>query len=113
MIYLIHGLPIIILLLVLGAGAYGAMWYWGNQQQSAIYTFEECVKAKDSKMLETYPEQCVTSDGKSFPNPDQILNDSNTGGEFCGGITGKLCPGGYTCKLDGSYPDAGGTCIKE
>jgi hypothetical protein len=30
---------------------------------------------------------------------------------FCGGIAGKLCPSGYTCKYDGTYPDAGGTCI--
>lgn len=31
---------------------------------------------------------------------------------FCGGIAGKSCPNGYSCKLDGDYPDAGGTCIK-
>ena len=31
---------------------------------------------------------------------------------FCGGIAGKACPSGYSCKLDGNYPDAGGTCAK-
>lgn len=31
---------------------------------------------------------------------------------FCGGITGTSCPDGYNCQLDGSYPDAGGKCIK-
>ena len=31
---------------------------------------------------------------------------------FCGGIAGIKCPGGLTCKLDGKYPDAGGTCVK-
>jgi len=31
---------------------------------------------------------------------------------FCGGIAGKPCPTGYDCKYDGTYPDAGGTCIK-
>ena len=30
---------------------------------------------------------------------------------FCGGIAGISCPSGYTCKLDGNYPDAGGTCV--
>ncbi|EKD24411.1 MAG: hypothetical protein ACD_81C00027G0002 [uncultured bacterium] len=30
---------------------------------------------------------------------------------FCGGIQGKICPTGTTCKLDGSYPDAGGVCV--
>jgi hypothetical protein len=34
-------------------------------------------------------------------------------GLFCGGIAGFLCPEGYTCKLDGSYPDAGGVCVKK
>ena len=31
---------------------------------------------------------------------------------FCGGIAGISCPEGFTCKLDGNYPDAGGKCIK-
>ncbi|MSU74725.1 hypothetical protein EXS57_03020, partial [Candidatus Kaiserbacteria bacterium] len=33
-------------------------------------------------------------------------------GEFCGGIRGLLCAAEYSCKLDGQYPDAGGTCVK-
>ena len=32
--------------------------------------------------------------------------------QFCGGITGRVCPEGYSCKLDGNYPDAGGVCTK-
>ena len=32
---------------------------------------------------------------------------------FCGGIAGKTCPAGLQCKLDGTYPDAGGTCVTE
>ncbi len=31
---------------------------------------------------------------------------------FCGGIAGKTCPDGFTCQLDGNYPDAGGKCVK-
>lgn len=31
---------------------------------------------------------------------------------FCGGITGKICPEGYRCKLDGDYPDASGHCVR-
>ncbi|MDP3792689.1 MAG: hypothetical protein Q8Q89_03080 [bacterium] len=47
---------------------------------------------------------------------DQILStfrflDKTVGGQFCGGIAGIACPTGYDCKLDGSYPDAGGVCI--
>ncbi|MGZ3419556.1 MAG: hypothetical protein ACXVEF_23910 [Polyangiales bacterium] len=31
-------------------------------------------------------------------------------GKFCGGIAGIVCPAGYGCVLDGTYPDAGGKC---
>jgi hypothetical protein len=31
---------------------------------------------------------------------------------MCGGIAGKLCPEGYYCKYDGTYPDAAGKCLK-
>jgi hypothetical protein len=31
---------------------------------------------------------------------------------FCGGIAGIRCASGLTCKYDGTYPDAGGKCIK-
>lgn len=30
---------------------------------------------------------------------------------FCGGIQGKACPEGFSCKLDGDYPDASGNCV--
>lgn len=54
---------------------------------------------------------------------DQILstfkftNENDTvEGRFCGGIAANLpqnqCPEGYTCKLDGDYPDAFGKCVK-
>jgi hypothetical protein len=34
-------------------------------------------------------------------------------GEFCGGIAAFQCEEGLTCKLDGTYPDAGGVCVKK
>lgn len=34
-------------------------------------------------------------------------------GQFCGGFAGKICPAGFTCVFDGSYPDAGGKCVKK
>lgn len=34
-------------------------------------------------------------------------------GEFCGGIAAFPCEEGLTCKYDGEYPDAGGTCVSE
>ncbi|MFA5076955.1 MAG: hypothetical protein WC488_00840 [Candidatus Micrarchaeia archaeon] len=33
-------------------------------------------------------------------------------GEFCGGIAAFQCESGLECRLDGTYPDAGGTCIR-
>lgn len=33
-------------------------------------------------------------------------------GEFCGGIAAFQCASALECKYDGSYPDAGGICVK-
>jgi hypothetical protein len=41
-----------------------------------------------------------------------VSQTNPTTGQFCGGIAGKICPEGYTCRLDGNYPDAGGSCIQ-
>ena len=34
-------------------------------------------------------------------------------GSFCGGAAGVKCPSGYFCQIDGTYPDAGGKCVRE
>lgn len=39
----------------------------------------------------------------------KLVEDVQT---MCGGIAGKLCPSGYYCKYNGTYPDASGVCIK-
>lgn len=49
---------------------------------------------------------------KQKPAPTPTVTISPLG-KFCGGIAAIQCPAGYTCKLDGNYPDAGGRCIKE
>jgi hypothetical protein len=36
-----------------------------------------------------------------------------TEGQACGGITGTACAEGLVCQLEGTYPDAGGYCVKE
>ena len=33
--------------------------------------------------------------------------------EFCGGIAWLQCEEGFSCKLTGDFPDAGGSCVKE
>lgn len=47
-----------------------------------------------------------------FGNSEFYIKLASNMGGFCGGITGKMCPNGYYCKYDGTYPDAGGTCVK-
>ncbi|MEK7611681.1 MAG: hypothetical protein AAB486_04925 [Patescibacteria group bacterium] len=47
---------------------------------------------------------------------NQILStfkflDQTSEGAFCGGFAGIPCAEGYKCQLEGSYPDAGGTCV--
>lgn len=84
-------------------------------------SYAECIKAKGSTLQKTYPGVCVSKVGDRFIQPlsqieQELLEAPITGdpvGQFCGGIMGKACPQGYTCKYDGNYPDAGGKCIKE
>lgn len=38
----------------------------GNVGKPDVKSFEDCKKLATSKVLETYPEQCVTKDGKTF-----------------------------------------------
>lgn len=51
-----------------------------------------------------------------YPDISQILSTfkftDSAEAQFCGGIAGTSCPDGYLCSLDGTYPDASGTCIK-
>lgn len=72
--------------------------------------------------------QVSTSEDQGFPDRNEIIiNDQilstikfsdpvspapSITPDFCGGIAGILCPVGFTCRMDGNYPDAGGTCIK-
>jgi hypothetical protein len=43
---------------------------------------------------------------------DGVLPDHCCNGQMCGGIAGIPCPLGYTCQLQGNYPDASGICAK-
>lgn len=45
-------------------------WIRPAQQNSGIDTFEEC-KAAGNPIQESYPEVCMTKDGKRFVNPEQ------------------------------------------
>jgi hypothetical protein len=45
--------------------------------------------------------------------PDDTGKPTPGSGSFCGGIAAIPCPSGYSCRLDGNYPDAGGTCVRD
>lgn len=59
------------------------------------------------------------SDGNCDWTLDRVLNSCLSSADenleenkFCGGFAGIICSDGYTCKLDGDFPDSGGKCIK-
>lgn len=60
---------------------------------------------------------CTPTDGTSNSSASSSSTDTTRPlaqeGEFCGGIAGFQCDTGLTCEYEGSYPDAGGTCMKE
>lgn len=61
---------IIVLLLVLGVG----FWYLMQEKDSLnITNFRQCVAA-GNPVQESYPEVCVTQDGRSFANPAQDID---------------------------------------
>ena len=44
--------------------------HWQLKKLSTMpTTYDECIHTKDSKILESYPETCVTADGKRFIHP--------------------------------------------
>lgn len=80
-----------------------------------------------SLSLDNYSSEKISTLSKETQSTaDQILStfkftpaspaggdQENAEGKFCGGIAVYPCPAGYTCKLDGNYPDAGGACVKQ
>ncbi|MBI4157223.1 hypothetical protein HY502_00015 [Candidatus Woesebacteria bacterium] len=73
-------------------------WYWGHRDQKKPNTPSDWMFSGDGSRSDCWHKtgvDCITP-------PSQ----------FCGGIQGIICPEGYTCKLDGNYPDASGACLK-
>lgn len=60
-----------------------------------------------SQSAKQTPAQAPAQTSQLSPSPTPTSE-----GAFCGGIAGKTCPEGYECQLEGSYPDAGGKCVK-
>ncbi|OGY56729.1 MAG: hypothetical protein A2Y84_01395 [Candidatus Colwellbacteria bacterium RBG_13_48_8] len=58
----------LVVVLALGAGYWACNRYSLNQ----VNDFASCSGAWGSLILESYPEQCRTRDGRTFPNTSQI-----------------------------------------
>ncbi len=86
----------------------------GTKNTSAITNFKECAEAMQV-VMESYPRRCRTPDGRTFVEEVTVPVDPpiKGEGEMCGGIAGFMCEAGLTCKMDGDYPDASGTCIRQ
>ena len=114
--------------LILIAGALGVIAAilllisgWGSERRmAAITSFEECAAA-GNPIMESYPEQCRTADGRMFVNSKQQVtlpgpadappNTSNSATSGCviGGCSGQLCtdakdgPAMSTCEYRAEY----------
>lgn len=87
--------PIVFLLLVVLSGVF--------LLQREI---ESLSKEADASPLPTIAEQ-----QKPIMTPAQASPSATKEGQFCGGVAAVQCGEGFTCQLDGTYPDAGGKCI--
>jgi hypothetical protein len=65
-----------------------------QQRVISINSFAEC-KAAGYPIMESYPEQCATPDGRSFINPEQQVSNDGTpitaNGCEVGGCSAQLC----------------------
>jgi hypothetical protein len=53
-----------------------------------------------------------TAPSTNIDGSSSTAMSSSSMGQFCGGIAALPCPEGFACVLDGTYPDAGGTCVQ-
>jgi hypothetical protein len=97
----------------------------GYNIKDGAFTFEDTCVRKDS-VREWYCHKDAPKTalmpckkvGKGFACTDGACASSTNivscsgQRQYCAGKMGKQCCTGYTCKLEGNYPDAMGTCIK-
>ena len=83
-----------------------------NTTGTLIITFK--LNTSDKDQVQTTNQILSTFEFLNNNDTSEIPGDAT--GQFCGGIAANLpqfqCPEGYTCKLDGNHPDAGGVCVK-
>jgi len=91
---------VLLVLVILGLLAWVLWNNFGKKDETAVVSvtsFEECKAAEGSKMQLTFPEQCITAEGKSFTGPSTTAPDENALTE-----TGTLTNLGHTLSFQ--YP---------
>lgn len=97
-----------------------AQWALVQSEKMAVSAapIPPSVLGQNSKYVIALPARYNYDFKTGFEEVDQLVHTlkvfepiATTTNNFCGGIAAIQCPSGYSCKLDGSYPDAGGTCI--
>ena len=127
----------LVIVLTIGVGIW--LWQVANLVPKKITNFEECAAA-GYPVMESYPRQCKTPDGRNFVETIKLTEQtcSNAGGHWnecssrcgidnqgkegitcpamcealceCSGIAGFNCPAGYSCKMPEGIADALGYC---
>jgi hypothetical protein len=111
---------------VLGGTFYVTDIQWQNDD-TALVSYEDghiALKGTTVVSMKDAPYATTLSLLPDEPSPkDQASSASSSSvaptgrpkageGEFCGGLAGIQCEEGLTCRYDGTYPDAGGTCVR-
>ncbi|MFZ6035391.1 MAG: hypothetical protein ACOYUB_04600 [Patescibacteria group bacterium] len=99
---------------------------FGMKYQKVVDNSSQAETVSPTPILENIEPVACTMDAKICPDGSSVGRVPPTcefspcpstsftdDGQMCGGIRGRDCPAGYTCKLDGYYPDAAGTCVRE
>lgn len=82
---------LLLIALVIVGGLFFALFYVrGESAQLSINSFQECVAA-GNPIMESYPEQCRTKDGRLFVNEEQSVPDQGTGAAAGGTFPAGQC----------------------
>lgn len=88
---------VLLVLVLIGAGA-----FFLHQEIEALNK-EAAEAKKNAAIMET----------KSAAPTEEPVQQKAGLDEACGGIAALQCDDELTCQLDGTYPDAGGTCVNK
>ena len=93
-----------------------------NGRSSSMMSSDSSAMTSSSSLSSSSSSQTSSSSAPSTSSSSSSMTSSMTStsspsqgkagrGQFCGGIAGIQCATGLTCQYEGTYPDAGGTCI--